>query len=97
MPSSARKKKRSAAGKKQPIPELPVGSGVWGVFLAGKKMSERSELFFPEEKHPTPHVPARTPNRQAAQARPSGRNRTNSRLFLKGHLNNRMQLLQLRT
>jgi hypothetical protein len=38
-----------------------VGSGVWGIFLAGKKMSERSELFFPEEKYPTPHVPARKP------------------------------------
>jgi len=51
-----------------PIPPLPVGRGVWGVFLAGKKMSERSELFFPEEKHPAPRVPARTPGRLGAQA-----------------------------
>jgi hypothetical protein len=40
------------------IPVMHVGRGVWGIFLAGKKMSERSELFFPEEKYPIPPVPA---------------------------------------
>ncbi|WP_289101661.1 hypothetical protein [uncultured Marinobacter sp.] len=49
------------------IPVLPVGRGVWGIFLAGKKMSERSELFFPEEKYPTPRVPAPTTGRLGAQ------------------------------
>jgi hypothetical protein len=29
-----------------------VSEVVWGCFSGGKKMSERSELFFPEEKHP---------------------------------------------
>jgi hypothetical protein len=43
------------------IPVLHVGRGVWGIFLSGKKMSERSELFFPEEKYPIPRVPARQP------------------------------------
>ena len=49
------------------IPVLPVGRGVWGIFLTGKKMSERSELFFPEEKYPTPRVPAPTTGRLGAQ------------------------------
>src|SRR5690554_4367418 len=53
------------------IPVLLVGRGVWGIFLAGKKMSERSELFFPEEKYPTPRVPARIPSRLGAQAHQS--------------------------
>jgi len=38
---------------------MPVRGGY--VFSAGKKMSERSELFFPEEKTYPPRKPAPTP------------------------------------
>src|SRR5690554_4911387 len=68
------------------IPVLHVGRGVWGIFLAGKKMSERSELFFPEEKYPTPRVPAPTTGRLGAQTsgpeaqtRPIGKTRIQTR------------------
>ncbi|TVT33544.1 MAG: hypothetical protein FHK81_08880 [Marinobacter vinifirmus] len=60
-------------------PVLPVGRGVWGIFLTGKKMSERSELFFPEEKYPTPRVPARITRKLGAQTRPYGQIRTPTR------------------
>ncbi|GBO86631.1 hypothetical protein MSSD14B_02990 [Marinobacter salsuginis] len=37
-----------------------------GCFSGGKKMSERSELFFPEEKYPHGAL-LKTPNLQATQ------------------------------
>ncbi len=42
-----------------------AGHGVGGVFSAGKKMSERSELFFPEEKTPPSAGPAKLQSRNS--------------------------------
>jgi hypothetical protein len=39
--------------------------GVWGVFSVRKNMSERSELFFPEEK--TPHILDPPPKNQTTK------------------------------
>src|SRR5690554_4314511 len=50
------------------------------VFLAGKKMSERSELFFPEEKHAPP--PSPPPQPEGWEPKPnSSRSLTQSQIF----------------
>ncbi|QFS86303.1 hypothetical protein FIU96_05490 [Marinobacter sp. THAF39] len=58
-------------------------------------MSERSELFFQKKSNShTASPPAQPEVWEPNLNEPLSR--TNSRLFLEGHINNRMQLLQLR-
>ena len=63
---------------------------------AGQKRFFLAAVFFQKKSNShTASPPAQPEVWEPKQT--SGRNRTNSRLFLKGHINNRMQLLQLRT
>jgi hypothetical protein len=56
---------------------------VWGVFLAGKKMSERSEFFFKENEKATPQArphswKSGSPNYQARNPHKTDRQNKNT-------------------
>src|SRR5690554_6302042 len=80
------------------LPKMPVGRG-GVVFWQGKKCLSEASYFSQKKITPHPAYPPR--NQQARSPSPKPRSLSRNRpnrcpLFLKGHIDNGMQLLQLR-